>query len=333
MKRKVNLVGNNTLTVSLPNEWVKRNKINKGDEIDVVENKSNLIFSKNLSSDTESSFKLVINEQFQTDPSFNKEKYLFVTDPRYIEAYLDGLYINGYNKIDVELPKVDTLTHLNHLQLFVKDRLLGYEITNIENNKCKIENVAKVGDEKFNIMLRRLFMMTKKILEDFYDDLKKGELVNLKYHESQITYVNHYSNYCLRVIANKMSGPSAFSLWYIVARMLQLYRNSAASYIGVNKNNSGLKFSKETLELLKAMIEMFDLTYKNFYNYDQLNIKKIYDIFYGVIKPMFQKELFKKQGCETFLWHMLGKGKMHILYIAQFTIYLNLSQDKMNFND
>ena len=47
MQRKVNLVGQNTLTVSLPNEWVKKNHVQKGDEIEYLVDNEKIIFSKN----------------------------------------------------------------------------------------------------------------------------------------------------------------------------------------------------------------------------------------------------------------------------------------------
>lgn len=46
MKRKVNLVGQNTLTVSLPTKWTKRMNIGKGDEIDIEEENGTLIIRK-----------------------------------------------------------------------------------------------------------------------------------------------------------------------------------------------------------------------------------------------------------------------------------------------
>ena len=46
MKRKVNLVGSSTLTVSLPSKWIKDNKITKGDELDVYMDKGEICFSR-----------------------------------------------------------------------------------------------------------------------------------------------------------------------------------------------------------------------------------------------------------------------------------------------
>ncbi|MDP7323990.1 MAG: AbrB/MazE/SpoVT family DNA-binding domain-containing protein [Candidatus Woesearchaeota archaeon] len=43
MKRKVNLVGINTLTVSLPSKWVKEHNIRKGDELEMRSENDSLI--------------------------------------------------------------------------------------------------------------------------------------------------------------------------------------------------------------------------------------------------------------------------------------------------
>ena len=42
MKRKINLVGQNTLTVSLPTKWAKRYNLKKGDEVEVSEEEKNI---------------------------------------------------------------------------------------------------------------------------------------------------------------------------------------------------------------------------------------------------------------------------------------------------
>ena len=46
MERKVNKVGINTLTVSLPSKWTENNNIEKGDSLDVIEDKNSITFSK-----------------------------------------------------------------------------------------------------------------------------------------------------------------------------------------------------------------------------------------------------------------------------------------------
>ena len=45
MKRKIIKQGHNTLTVTLPSEWVKKLNLNAGDEIDLVEDNSSLVIN------------------------------------------------------------------------------------------------------------------------------------------------------------------------------------------------------------------------------------------------------------------------------------------------
>ena len=46
MKRKVNRVGQNTLTVSLPSKWVKENDVKQGDELEIIEEHNKILLSK-----------------------------------------------------------------------------------------------------------------------------------------------------------------------------------------------------------------------------------------------------------------------------------------------
>jgi len=43
MKRKIIKQGHNTLTITLPSEWVKKLNLNAGDEIEVYERDSGLV--------------------------------------------------------------------------------------------------------------------------------------------------------------------------------------------------------------------------------------------------------------------------------------------------
>ena len=46
MKRKLNRVGQNTLTVSLPSEWAKTHNLKPGDDIELMESGNTLTISK-----------------------------------------------------------------------------------------------------------------------------------------------------------------------------------------------------------------------------------------------------------------------------------------------
>src|SRR3989338_3672266 len=45
MKRKINRVGHNTLTISLPSKWAKKYNLQPRDELEVIEEKNRLLIS------------------------------------------------------------------------------------------------------------------------------------------------------------------------------------------------------------------------------------------------------------------------------------------------
>jgi len=47
MERKINLVGKNTLTISIPSKWTKRNKVTKGQTLNLNDEGNKLTITKN----------------------------------------------------------------------------------------------------------------------------------------------------------------------------------------------------------------------------------------------------------------------------------------------
>lgn len=72
---------------------------------------------------------------------------------------------------------------------------------------------------------------------------------------------------------------------------------------------------------------MFDLAYQNFYKYNVENTKKIHHIFYDLQKPLFYNSMKNIKNDEMYLLYMLGKGKIMLIFLTQFTVYLQLSKE------
>ncbi len=90
MKRKINLVGNTTLTVSLPSKWVKRNNLKKGDEIILEENGGQLIIKSGAVKDKLK--EIIINFDDNVNSSI-------------AWRYLKSAYLQGYDIIIVNFSK------------------------------------------------------------------------------------------------------------------------------------------------------------------------------------------------------------------------------------
>jgi bifunctional DNA-binding transcriptional regulator/antitoxin component of YhaV-PrlF toxin-antitoxin module len=159
MKRKVNRVGQNTLTVSLPVDWVKKFGIKAGDSIELAESGATLVLAKeNMPTEREIEIKL---EQ---------------DSDRYVRSYIGRLYRNGYSKITVTYEHPDCLTHIKN----AVNNLIGADIIDTEINKCTIrvfpvEEMALNFDKqlvKMLITLKTIFCLMKQ-------DLDKGKLESL----------------------------------------------------------------------------------------------------------------------------------------------------------
>ena len=109
MKRKLVQQGGSALTVTLPAKWCKANNLKAGDEVEFSDDSSNLLTIKGKGEESKKEYKLTIIEDE-------------ITDSRFFEAHMNSLYINGYNKIILELPDKK---YLKILQKYVKNNLLG----------------------------------------------------------------------------------------------------------------------------------------------------------------------------------------------------------------
>ncbi|GEM_PF-748794 len=304
MKRKVIKQGNNTLTITLPKEWTEQFGIKAGDEIEINNKEGTLAI--------DFPGKQILKKEFRA--VIKKEE---IDDSRYFKAYMDSMYISGHDNIVLELPDKKYMTML---QDFLQNNFIGYEITSFENNKCVIENITDPSKEKFEVILRRLFLMTKGLLSDFYSDLKSSNLDNFNLYKEQLKAVNLYTNYCLRIVSNEHKV-SSYALWSLILRLTQIYNIMFYCYEKLPSYDSRLKFSKETMILFEGLKELFDMVYGLFYSFNISDAKKIHDKYYNLVYSGFYKCLMSKRKGELFVVFHLGKALRQILYIVQFILF------------
>lgn len=309
MKRKVIKQGNGTLTITLPKGWTEKIGLKGGDEIDVQSDGDIL--------------KVGFSEGKQKKKEFSiclaKEE---MADKRYLEAHLDSLYIAGYDRIILELPEKKSI---NAIQSIIKDNFLGYEISSFDKSKCVIDNIANPTDEKFDIILRRIFLMTKRLIEDFYSDISSNNFNNLEFHKGQSKSIKSYSNYCLRIIANNGNSRSSnYALWSIILRVTQIY--NIMMYCYERMPGYKAKIYPDTNLFFQQFINLFDLSYSLFYGYNIEKTKKIHEGYYKAVYPNLYGKFLSKKGGESFLIYHIGKAIRQVLYVTQFTISFNDSQ-------
>ncbi len=273
MRRKVIKQGHNTLTVSLPRKWCINHSLKEGEEIDVNEKGNNLILSK---------------EAFRG----LKEITVDVTglDRSTIILLIQSLYTYGYEMITIttkdatakwywgkEEPTIPSVIN------YAVSRLIGAEIISSSKGRYKIQIVTAEDKEKFDTILRRVFLLVIELFDNYIERYRK---LDIKLIESvELTYLNlrKFLNYAERLL-NKFGHEEADKTSYYFAILLYLGRISETV-----KNLSGppfkpLKPTKKCCDMIAEIREAFKDYYKVFYKYDISQISNLHrtrDIFKG----------------------------------------------------
>jgi phosphate uptake regulator len=153
MKRKVNRVGQNTLTVSLPSKWVERNKVAKGQELEVTEKDKTLILSAGA--------KKVLDEK--------------IIDLRNIDEYarrmLSMPYMHGYDQLKVYYKDRAMLRKIKNTLPF----LMGFEMITETDEYCVLKNIARGIESEFTPMLNRFFQIAGVMIKEVHSLLNKPD--------------------------------------------------------------------------------------------------------------------------------------------------------------
>lgn len=137
MKRKVNRVGKNTLTISLPQRWTRATGLAKGDELEIIPQGKELIIKR--TAEGPRSINLQLNEAFAKRSIFAAYK-----------AGVDRLRITykPSKVIEALLPTIN-------------EAAPGFEIIEQGEDKCLFENISEMGKDTYTTMRKRIFSILR----------------------------------------------------------------------------------------------------------------------------------------------------------------------------
>lgn len=194
MKRKVMKIGPATLVVSLPSAWVKKLKIGKGDELEVVE------FEKGL--------------QITTKKEHSPEKK-FIAISKYnpiIMRTLGILYKVGYNEIKIPYDENGKIypaygkKRYNEIDLIRRavESYSGMDIKEIkrdnEGSYVMITERAHLLPEEFKNTINQAFLHLCFISEEIYDALSKNKRNAQEKIDLTDNLINQTTNFCQKIL-------------------------------------------------------------------------------------------------------------------------------------
>jgi len=261
MKRKLVRQGAATMMISLPSKWIKENKLDKGDEVDVENIGNKLEISLDLN---EKRKEVEINVSSLTESA--------------IRTIITNTYRYGYDKVKINFKNKDSLVLIEDT---VKNNLLGFEIIKRSDKFCEIENITEPAHEQIDNIFSKMFMNIDELFI-IAEKMINGEKEDFEEIERKI---QQFDNFCRRVILkNGLNEKSTQKMLFhseVIHAQREIYH--LLKYISKNK----IKNTDSALFLLKKCKEIFDHVKEAYLKKDLSIVEKIHEI---------EKELVYKKG-------------------------------------
>ncbi len=252
MKRKIIKQGTATLTLSLPAKWTKQLNLKPGDEVDVVEEDKTLIVS---------SAKLPSKKQITIEiTDANRED---------IAIMLMHLYRMGFDTITIK--GIDS-SLVNEINTTTKDLLLGFEVTERDRKQCIISNISEPTEEKYEVMLRRVFLIIKETQDVVLGDFSRGKFGSKQEIETMRKQQDKFVLFCRRILMREKAQKSMLE-WELLTFLMHIHH--AYYYLYMYAYQNKVRENPKITELLKSLEDYFQLFYDAYYKKDISYIHKI----------------------------------------------------------
>lgn len=185
--RKLIKFGNSSFVVSLPNKWVKMNKLEKGSVMNLVENGHNELILTPQGYEREASPKEII-----LDLKGKEEKEI---QREIVSSYIYGYDIIRLKGVGKNLRKVRDIIY----------SLIGLEIVDQEQDLLVVRSLLSLKDISLDKHLRRIDTILKAMMED---SRKSYRAENYEYIKDRDRDINRISYLLLRVIKSYLANPS-----------------------------------------------------------------------------------------------------------------------------
>ncbi len=252
MRRKLVKQGSATMMISLPSKWIKENKLGKGDEVELEEQKKELVISIEEKRKEQKTIEINLNNENIND----------------LRVLLTHSYRKGYNKI---ILKGNLAESKKEISKIVPNVLLGFEITERNQNKIVIENISQPDKSKYSVMISKIFLLINEMPEIVLNNPSLNELEQTK------DSCDKFVLFCRKIITEGKINQDPILEWEFLTFLTHIQH----TYYYLGKYLLENKLTKDTklINLLKESQDYFSLLEKSYLKKDlnfihQINKKK-----------------------------------------------------------
>lgn len=247
MKRKVIQLAGRTYVVSLPAQWVKKYNIKKGDDINVEESSNKIIISTS------------------EDVSCDKVSVDLTGSLPMTKRILGALYKGGYDEISATFSGDAERIAIEDV---VKDAFIGFEISYEGKNNVVIKEISKADYEKFEDMLKRVFLIVKTMGQDSLQALKSNDKALLAEIIKRDWDVNRLTDFCRRIVNKKgymmfKKSPPIYFIVEEIEKIADCYKEMCKSRL-----SSQVKMDKELERFFNEVNGFFAMFFSIFYKFE-----------------------------------------------------------------
>jgi len=317
MRRKIIKQGHNTLTLTLPSEWVKKLNIKAGDEIDVIENSGSLIVNGKQNNDFRSTAIDITGlgipmlwRFFQSAYREGYDEIKLIYDPK---KDCEGVYNYYASQFEYKRlgEKLEKKTPMEMIQGLV-NRFGGMEIIDNSNGCCTIREMGEPSAKEFDNSMRRIFLLLLELFDRVIDSISNNEIGNISICKTLHTMdinIDRFIDYCCR-INNKISDssfqknkPVMFSTLFLLELLGDEFK-----YIG-NHLASSKKRVDETLEFAQKVKKHFENYYHLFYKFDKKGVIDFGEDDFKVYNEHFNWKESKNKDARSITRHLMQISK------------------------
>ena len=287
MKRKVIKQGNGTLTMTLPKNWTKQMGLTGASEIDVEESGSELIVSGSKA------------KKGQT-----VEIILESNNSIYIRQIIRNVYLGGHDELYVQFFDTKSIKYINQ----AVDELIGYHVIEQSDTGCLIKNLSSVMNEEFSVLLRKVFLLNKNLLEMLCEDLKYNKVRNLEQVRGITKNIHQFGDYCRRTLFKRkmFDDFKAARMYALITRLISITNTIEYIYEQLS-SKSKLNITKSDINFMKRTHDFYVLFYDTYYSKKIKDIPKL-SIIKGELNNKLLPELLKKKNQENIV--LLGASQI-----------------------
>ena len=332
MRRKIIKQGHNTLTITLPSEWVKKLNLNAGDEVDLVQDNGSLIINgkqkngfKTTTIDITGFSVPMLWRFFQSAYREGYDEIKLKYDTRQKEY--EGVYNYyathfEYSRVGEKIVKKPAFEMISDLV----NRFIGMEIIDNGEGYCIIREMGEISSKEFDNSLRRIFLLLIDLFDKIINIIKNnkiGEMSICKTIHTMDTNIDRFIDYCCR-INNKIhdssfqkNKPIMFSTLYILELLGDEFK-----YIGTHLAKSKQKID-ELLPFAEIVKDHFEMYYHIFYKFDRDEVIKFGQNDFKIYNDHFKWRESKNKDAQSI--------RRHLMQISKFVFVLMELRIEMEF--